>query len=882
MNLNPNPPELAVVRPSRQTAITQVVAPMHIKTDYKFNSVSQLEFQVQKYLYDEISGKWYKNPSYDELTSNNLIYSSEVSDIFKFKGCKLLNPSQYTGRISQSRPRDLNESGLFFSADIKGGSLQDEYAVFNLGIDYGYNWESGTYINDSGAFVSAPNDANYRYHEALEEFFPVEVGDVVALGSRPYNGLFKKDETAVYSYRIHYYSDSEASTQTKVGEWGLFNPVGRIVISDGDFGSNTFTEGGSQTVTTYVKKGYIRLELKGENSVISRPLRWYAAVINGERRCVSVDVEKENGEDKYYNVSFGIPWWVIKEVNEEIDGYNSVKTITAYSYDYTISDKTFSIDECTLPLYIPDEIPNTVQSSSDFAIDCEADLSTTPPTDVGTWYGHQRMERGLINRVLDVCPAWDIGYVTPKLLTRYRTLPDCTEVNAYSFLMSTVQELYKCFIIFDTNNMTINLIDKDDVVSIDSNTVISWRNALKALTITNADTNCVTALRVHAGDDEYGIGLVNTNGNNLIYNFDNIEDQLDYVADVFHMDDNGNSYTLKNRWRAYKQMKADIENGTIKIAGDTISFARSTVINGQFELAEIETKLSEALTNYKKIADRINIFLDNDDSNYRRLPDVPIRSFTGDYAPSTTTDPYTGVTSVTYNNYSSETLYNKIVEASELYYSVKATYTNKTNDVRGAINDLKVFASYISLSPSVLQPIFDRYRQPNSTNPYQVGAGYFPVFTPTEAKEMSKYIVEGTWTNDNIVFKEDYDTYDIQETLSDVYNTAKSEFDSVYSKPTYEFEATIAAIFVLDEVKQMFTNIALGNSLYIVDDSENKQFDYIKPVLLSITVDYDDWGNTKFELSTDYKRKPLELRFTELFGSISRTNPSNASFSYDD
>ena len=130
------------------------------------------------------------------------------------------------------------------------------------------------------------------------------------------------------------------------------------------------------------------------------------------------------------------------------------------------------------------------------------------------------------------------------------------------------------------------------------------------------------------------------------------------MADNYHVDKNNVPYTLLDRWNAYKDAITDIQNGTISVAGTTISEARQRVINGQFEILEIEEKLSEALTNYQKLADRINVLLDYDDeSRYKRLPDIPIRSFTGEYEPASSTNPNTGTTAYTYNNYSSETLY---------------------------------------------------------------------------------------------------------------------------------------------------------------------------------------------------------------------------------
>lgn len=860
MLLKQTPPELVLFQPNKSTPISQVVAPLHMNTTYRFGTASEMEFKVQKYLYDEASNSWYKNPSYDDMVSNNLIYSSEDSDLYRFKGCSLLDNASYGAAGWQGRSRDSSRTGLFFLADMAGCELQDEYAVYNLGRPYGYNWKLGTYIDDNGGIVTDPE--RYGSYEAIEEFFPVEVGDIISLGSRPNNGLFERDATALFGYRIHYYTDAEPTTQTKKSEWMVFNPVGRIAVSDGDFDYNTHVGLGNVTTRNYVKSGYIRIELQCLTPTLIYPVEWCVIITSGERRCTKVNVvTNPDGSDAYFDRSLKMQWWVIKDVQEEIDGYNSTKTITAYSYEYTISNKTFSIEECTLPLFIPDKIPKTV-SSNRFCIDS---------CDHIDYHGSQRMERGLINRILDICPQWSVGYVSPELLTRYRSIPDCDEVNIYSFLLNTVQELYRCFLIFDSERMQINLIDMDGVMSVDSNAIISWRNALKLLSITNSDTNYATALRVHTSDDKYGIGMANPNGTNVIYNFDAIADKLDYVADDQHMNDNDppRPYTLLERWNAYKAAVVGIQNGSVKINGTkTISQIRKTVIDGMFEITEIERKLSEALSAYQQIADKINILLDyEDEGRYKRLSDVPISSFNNDNAPVNF-----------YSNYASETLYNQLVRASQLYYEVRSTYNLKKIEIEGAIADLKDFSKMLSISPSVLQPIYDAIFEGGESS----GGAYYPIFTPKEAKELSKYIIEGTWTNDNIIFNEGYNAADIINTLMDVYNTARLEFNDIYSKPAYDFSATIAGVFATDEGRNMFSELALGNSLYIIDDSTRKQFDYIKPVLLSVHVDYDNWSDSSFELSTDYRRKPLEIRFTDLFGMVSQTDASNLSYTYKD
>ena len=128
--------------------------------------------------------------------------------------------------------------------------------------------------------------------------------------------------------------------------------------------------------------------------------------------------------------------------------------------------------------------------------------------------------------------------------------------------------------------------------------MLSWRNALKSMKIKDVDDNYATALKVHSEEDTYGLGLVNPNGTDVIYNFNNVLSKLEYVADSNHTH-NGAPYTLRELVESYQ---TQITNST------TVNNYRSAakdLIKNSIKLVEGKVQLSEMLTGYLTEVDKI-------------------------------------------------------------------------------------------------------------------------------------------------------------------------------------------------------------------------------------------------------------------------------------
>ena len=83
-------------------------------------------------------------------------------------------------------------------------------------------------------------------------------------------------------------------------------------------------------------------------------------------------------------------------------------------------------------------------------------------------------------------------------------------------------------------------------------------------------------------------------------------------------------------------------------------------------------------------------------------------------------------------------------------------------------------------------------------------------------------------------------------------------------------------ILAIPEMQENIDNMYLGNNLLMSSPTG-----FINPVLLSVHINYDDLTDFSMSFSTDYKRKPLQLRFCDLFGTINQISVETPTFTFD-
>ena len=500
-----------------------------------------------------------------------------------------------------------------------------------------------------------------------------------------------------------------------------------------------YAVGYSVNISTSLSSGYMRFECvdnKATKTTNNGTTTWmwhlmpegYVQIYSGLRNVTSFNV----GEKSSYAIKQ--VWWVITNIEENNDGINKTKTVTAKSYEHILTQKTFSMPEGTMPLFFPDKIYNLI-TSSDWRRDVWINNSNAKSESKGA----QRCNRGVLNQILDYLPDWKIGYVdseivssipTATLCCKYRSLDEANNEPVYSFLMNEIERAYQCFFVCDSHNMTINIISgnptsvdsngtprQEGMVGSSSNIVLTWSNAIKNTNIKATEDRIVTALRVHTAEDKYGMGLINPTGNDVLYNFTAYKSQMQYVADP-----------NKNRtlWEAIVAWQNEYDNQK-----SSYQSAAQTYVGKILEIIQNESSLSEALAEYRSIADKINIGAESQGIAIRYV-DYPIY--------------YSIINLDVQENYRKRYIAD-LYNASKNYYE-----TLSTRDSNVSIRD----SNY-----RTMQSIRNKLTMSYNTAVAQEG---YAVLSPQEVLELQKFIVEGDWTNENAVFSENFSAADIINT----------------------------------------------------------------------------------------------------------------------
>ena len=124
------------------------------------------------------------------------------------------------------------------------------------------------------------------------------------------------------------------------------------------------------------------------------------------------------------------------------DGIKEAKSVTAYSYEYTLSQK-----------YLEEFYVNTGETKSIEVINASSENNIVPVT----LYNSSNKKRSLLHLIFEKDYAgWKIGHVDPQLQTLSRQF-EVDRESIYDFLMNEVCEKFNCYIVFDTINNEINV-----------------------------------------------------------------------------------------------------------------------------------------------------------------------------------------------------------------------------------------------------------------------------------------------------------------------------------------------------------------------------------------------------------------------------------------
>ncbi len=163
-----------------------------------------------------------------------------------------------------------------------------------------------------------------------------------------------------------------------------------------------------------------------------------------------------------YTEELGV--YMITNPEKSGDGVSEIKQVKGYSLEYIFHKKNLYLEEGTYCFWNP-----------------------------------MFPEETVLGRIVELDQNWSVGYVAPRLMNCYRTF-DEYDNSALNFCYGEVMEKYRCAVVFDVYNKTINAYDAgDDTGSLPI--YLDYENLVKDIKVTEDNENMATKLHLYGGDD---------------------------------------------------------------------------------------------------------------------------------------------------------------------------------------------------------------------------------------------------------------------------------------------------------------------------------------------------------------------------------------------
>lgn len=174
-------------------------------------------------------------------------------------------------------------------------------------------------------------------------------------------------------------------------------------------------------------------------------------------------------------------YYVIDDVQEDMDGSQPIKKITCKSLEYELVSKRVSAYGGTVKLY---DILNP--------------------------------EGTLLYDMLQLAPNWTVGSVDTSLLVKYRTF-NVSDSTVYNVLTSDVANAFECIFVFDTVLRKVSAIAYENATS-QTDIFLSFDNLIDNASVSEKTDEITTCLSVYGGGT-LNIRGVNPLGTDKIYDF---------------------------------------------------------------------------------------------------------------------------------------------------------------------------------------------------------------------------------------------------------------------------------------------------------------------------------------------------------------------------
>lgn len=206
-----------------------------------------------------------------------------------------------------------------------------------------------------------------------------------------------------------------------------------------------------------------------------------------------------------------------------------------------------------------------------------------------------------------------------------------------------------------------------------------------------------------------------------------------------------------------------------------------------------------------------------------------------------------------------ETTLAAAIESGQSTSSIKSSISSKNAEITSKQSQIDGEQSNIDNQLSILEGITDELSFDNN-------------FTDDEYLELSKYMYENTYQNENIIKLDSMTPAQIQDQSQELYDQATNVLGRL-SQPRYEFSIDSANFVALPEYASFTSELELG----CIVTAELKDGDIIQAVLLELEIDYDNLDSFEMTFSNRLRLDGDKFVYSDLMGSITKTG-ANVNF----
>lgn len=449
------------------------------------------------------------------------------------------------------------------------------------------------------------------------------------------------------------------------------------------------------------------------------------------------------------------------------------------------------------------------------ATSCEAELSSRgiPYIEDGTY-----SLRTVLEKLNEQVAQWDLS---SQLIYFDEDLEDTEEVpfkrtftdvdvkqNVFDFMTTTVQDLYECVFVFDTINRKIAVYARANYNK-DTSVHLTKSDVVAHITAKETDAGAYSVMSGY-GDDDITFSAVNPIGTNTVFNF---------------------SYYLS--WMP-EALATKVSNWQSAIASAESSYYAAKL---QYD------------TKYKQLID-----LNNEKARLSRLKSVYERCLAN-------IEEEQSVANVAKYNDDIEEQEEKIdivtdnTEVQSTISELSSMIENLDDELTEVNGDITVVEGEVSSCQDVLE---------NISAPLKFNT----VFTDAEFKQLSNYMFEGTYTNDNIIIT---DIMTVEEKLTarkNLYLETKKKLADI-SSPVRDFDVDTDDFLFASKFSEWTNQIETGAKIYVetIDDT-------VQPLYTtSITINYED-QSAKFKFCSSLRDNSNRALFKSVFDKVTASATS--------